>query len=1210
MSSPKIDVVFGADTANLRAQIAAAEARFAALNAQFKAAAASAVNLNAAVGGVPSNLAQLSVQTGQARIELDRLNRELVETTVNLGGVQGGFNRLQMMETAHVARAMGDMIAAGRDPLQALVVEFGRISQIFTLGSGGVMGTIRSAMTSLAAFATPVTAAWAGVGGVIAGAAAALALYRSRQIEIADAVRSQRGAAAWFGNDSGTNAGFEATYLALKKISDLSAEDAKKVATAFAPLNDSTNSVGTWEANVVKPLAEAMGKEVPEAADKLAEALKKPETAGKDFVDAIGSVTQANREALDEAIKSDNAEQMRAAIIRAVTDAVLNQRGATRDLAASNVGLFASLHDVLDPLRLFGAQSSIAAKAVADFDKRTRDLSAATSPAVTALQNMTAAYRDMAAAAREVLANDVTSQLNVIQQKIGVLNNIGNFIPGGDGQSLSRATLANVSPQDRDMMIRTMFGEAGNEPTAGIQAVGNVIRNRVLSGKWGNSITSVVSAPSQFNGSPTDPVYGGPARNLSPDSDAYRKIGAIVDAIIEGRAKDVTGGAMNFYNPKISNPAWGVPADQALTIGGHRFVGGTVKGTLGDEFNDVRIAEAKARLEDQRQALEDKRAGGSVVDREALRIAQERAKGTADEVKDAEAKVDALKKQLDLTHELEARNKVSKQLADAEIARDEKVYESRLAIQRANLAGAETPEAKRDARVAIANLQIGHSAPGNADYVTAQQALKDAERDFQKDRAGKAVDDEALRVAKERADGARNELKDAQAKVGVLKQQVDATTDLQEKNKLLKELYDAQKDVTEKQYQTRLAEANRTLAAAQTPAQKRDAQIAVGKLEMSHSAPGNSDYVAAQQKIDEAKDAFDKAQSRESADEEDERYNAASKALQTKLDTIRQEVQMRHLTAQQGLSQEQQIEQQRADLERQHYQKLMEIWGKGTEQYSKAQKKLEEVDADSLKRRNDMALQANRSIEQSYEQTMQSASSSIGSAISGMIAGHNSLRNTVRQILGQMAQRYAEIGVKMLLENSGMIGQTVAQVVTGEGLKTAAVASGTAARTGLQGAAAATQSAIVGTGVLKSIFASAGETFAGIFGFLSPVMGPAAIGPAAAGQATVMGVATGLSSFAVGSWSLPSDMVAQVHKGEMIVPAAQTPWAQSLMANAAGGNGGGARPVSHETHLHVHAVDGQSVQRFFERNDGEIFKALDASARRGVHRALTRNYSN
>lgn len=142
--------------------------------------------------------------------------------------------------------------------------------------------------------------------------------------------------------------------------------------------------------------------------------------------------------------------------------------------------------------------------------------------------------------------------------------------------------------------------------------------------------------------------------------------------------------------------------------------------------------------------------------------------------------------------------------------------------------------------------------------------------------------------------------------------------------------------------------------------------------------------------------------------------------------------------------------------------------------------------------------------------------------------------------------------------------------------------------------------------MIKSIMASAAETFAGIFGFLSPLMGPAAAGPALAGEATVAAAAAAIPSFAVGAWALPGDTLANVHRGEMIVPAAATPWAQSLMAQAAGGKAGSAPASAGDVHFHVSAVDAAGVKAFFRANARHIMEAINDGVRTGSHLGLSK----
>ncbi len=101
-----------------------------------------------------------------------------------------------------------------------------------------------------------------------------------------------------------------------------------------------------------------------------------------------------------------------------------------------------------------------------------------------------------------------------------------------------------------------------------------------------------------------------------------------------------------------------------------------------------------------------------------------------------------------------------------------------------------------------------------------------------------------------------------------------------------------------------------------------------------------------------------------------------------------------------------------------------------------------------------------------------------------------------------------------------------------------------------------------------------------------PIVGPE-LAPAAAAKAYGETLAfQGLASFDIGAWELPSDQIARVHQGEMIIP---KPFADSVREN--GGLGGG------DVHLHVHAIDGASVKRLFMDNGATLAAALKQQMR-------------
>lgn len=125
----------------------------------------------------------------------------------------------------------------------------------------------------------------------------------------------------------------------------------------------------------------------------------------------------------------------------------------------------------------------------------------------------------------------------------------------------------------RDLLIRTVFGEAAQEPPQGQAAVAHVILNRAKAGRYGgNDVPDVVFAPNQFEPWQT---RSGELFALSPDSPDYQRIGSVVDSVLSG-AQDPTGGATHFLNPDIvrqrrggSLPGWAQSQGQA--IGRHTF---------------------------------------------------------------------------------------------------------------------------------------------------------------------------------------------------------------------------------------------------------------------------------------------------------------------------------------------------------------------------------------------------------------------------------------------------------------------------------------------------------------------------------------------------------------------------------------------------------------------------------------------------------------
>jgi len=160
---------------------------------------------------------------------------------------------------------------------------------------------------------------------------------------------------------------------------------------------------------------------------------------------------------------------------------------------------------------------------------------------------------------------------------------------------------------------------------------------------------------------------------------------------------------------------------------------------------------------------------------------------------------------------------------------------------------------------------------------------------------------------------------------------------------------------------------------------------------------------------------------------------------------------------------------------------------------------------------------------------------------------------------------------------------------------TTATETGTAARSGAEESASTTSLASVALKAIKMIANDALQTFAGVFAFFSPEMGPGAAAPAAASAAAVSSAAGAIAFAAGGMWSVPSDTLALIHKQESILPAnIAQPMRDFFTGGGAGGQGGGDSYA-----ITIQAIDTQSGAQFLMNNAGVIAQGLARELRNG-----------
>jgi spore germination cell wall hydrolase CwlJ-like protein len=134
-----------------------------------------------------------------------------------------------------------------------------------------------------------------------------------------------------------------------------------------------------------------------------------------------------------------------------------------------------------------------------------------------------------------------------------------------------------VSARDREILARTLWGEARGEGLAGQLAVAWTIRNRVFDGKqkswWGEGYAGVCLAKWQFScWNQNDPNYAYLSGAKPIPAGQFKQAMEAANAVIDGTVDDMTGGATHYYATSMPKPpAWVKGAKLTLAMGHHKF---------------------------------------------------------------------------------------------------------------------------------------------------------------------------------------------------------------------------------------------------------------------------------------------------------------------------------------------------------------------------------------------------------------------------------------------------------------------------------------------------------------------------------------------------------------------------------------------------------------------------------------------------------------
>jgi hypothetical protein len=309
-------------------------------------------------------------------------------------------------------------------------------------------------------------------------------------------------------------------------------------------------------------------------------------------------------------------------------------------------------------------------------------------------------------------------------------------------------------------------------------------------------------------------------------------------------------------------------------------------------------------------------------------------------------------------------------------------------------------------------------------------------------------------------------------------------------------------------------------------------------------------------------------------------------ALATKKDLLDQEVSAGTISKQQELAALRDLVNQKQVIELKALEEEKALYEQGSTEYAAIQNKEKIVVAQTQQEIQKLVAQSAAEQKKEYDKVF----SGIKSAMDGMVTGILQGTQTLNQALAKMADniliKFAQMGLNDVLDWGR---KQLLKVAESEKADAAIVASNAAKNAAINSAdiaASGASNAMGATKLIKEIESSAAATYAGVFAFLAPELGPAAAVPAGISAAAV-GAMTGLVSLDVGAWSVPQNMPAYLHAGEMVVP---QNFASGLRDG--GGIGGGGNFT-----ININAIDTQTGTQFLKQNAHIIAQAVAGQGR-------------
>lgn len=257
------------------------------------------------------------------------------------------------------------------------------------------------------------------------------------------------------------------------------------------------------------------------------------------------------------------------------------------------------------------------------------------------------------------------------------------------------------------------------------------------------------------------------------------------------------------------------------------------------------------------------------------------------------------------------------------------------------------------------------------------------------------------------------------------------------------------------------------------------------------------------------------------------------------------------------------------------------IYQKDSQEY---QKTLDEKELLTVKYQTSVAqLNAKSQQEQNaqYKQFFNSINQGFGQMVQGVLQGTQTWQQALARMFDDLLAKFID----------DFVIKKVTAWVESELTMTTATATGNATRLASTQAAATAGGAASAASSKGQVSNDAATAAANVYSSVSaiPLVGWI-LAPAAAAVAfgAVEAFGSGIASFDVGSYNVPSDQIAQIHQGEMIIPKT---FADSLR------QGGGIGGAGQSYNVTINAVDANSVANLLNQNSGVIAQIMTKNVR-------------